>query len=72
MMEKVVTCPCGEVIRSSSDDEWVKLVGNHAVEVHNQPKPPREEVLAMAKPACTLVGELLHAARPRATRLWVA
>ena len=50
-MEKVVTCPCGEVIRSSSDDELVKLVGKHAREVHSQPEPSSEEVLAMAKPA---------------------
>ena len=50
-MEKVVTCPCGEVIRASSDDEMVKLVGDHAVEVHSQPRPPKDEVLAMAKPA---------------------
>ena len=50
-MEKIITCACSEVIRSSSDDELVELVGNHAREVHNQPEPPREEVLAMAKPA---------------------
>ena len=50
-MNKVVTCPCGEVIRSTSDDEMVQLVGKHAKEVHNQPEPSRDEVLAMAKPA---------------------
>ena len=50
-MEKIVTCPCGEVIRASSDDELVKLVGQHSKTVHSQPEPSKEEVLAMAKPA---------------------
>jgi predicted small metal-binding protein len=50
-MDKVVTCPCGEVMRASSDDEMVRIVGKHAREVHNQPEPSREEVLSMAKPA---------------------
>ena len=50
-MDKIVTCPCGEVTRASSDDELVRLVGEHAKAVHNQPAPSREDVLAMAKPA---------------------
>ena len=50
-MDKVVICPCGEVMRASSDDEMVRIVGKHAREVHNQPEPARKEVLSMAKPA---------------------
>ena len=50
-MEKIVTCPCGEVMRGASDDEIVRIVRQHAKTVHSQPEPSKEEVLAMAKPA---------------------
>ena len=50
-MRKSVTCACGEVMRSDTDDELVALVGKHAREVHDQEEEPsREQVLAMAQP----------------------
>lgn len=49
-MAKVVSCPCGAVIKSETDDELVTLVQKHGKEVHNQ-EATREEVLAMAQPA---------------------
>lgn len=48
-MAKVVSCPCGAVIKAEKDDELVKLVQKHAKEVHSQ-TATREEVLAMARP----------------------
>lgn len=48
-MAKIVTCPCGEVIRAEDDDELAKLVQKHGKEVHNQDLS-REEALAAAKP----------------------
>lgn len=48
-MAKVVTCPCGEVIRADSDDELVGLVQKHGRDVHSQ-EVSREDALAMAQP----------------------
>ena len=48
-MAKVVTCPCGEVIRAETDDELVGLVQKHGKAVHNQ-DVTREDALAMAQP----------------------
>ena len=48
-MAKIVTCPCGEVIRADDDDELARLVQKHGMEVHNQ-ELTRDEALAAAKP----------------------
>ena len=48
-MAKVINCPCGWTAKTENDDELVKLVQQHAKDVHNQ-SPTREEVLAMARP----------------------
>lgn len=48
-MTKVINCPCGWTGKSDSDDELVRLVQQHAKDVHNQ-SATREEVLAMARP----------------------
>ena len=49
-MEKVVECPCGAVVRASSDDELVGQVQHHASDVHDM-EMSREQVLEMAQPA---------------------
>ncbi len=49
-MAKVVSCPCGEVIKAETDDDLVTQVQKHGKEIHDQ-EPTREEVLAMAQPA---------------------
>ncbi len=49
-MEKVVECPCGAVVRASSDDELVAATQGHASEVHDM-EMSREQVLEMAHPA---------------------
>ena len=49
-MEKVVECPCGAQVRSSSEDELVRLTQAHASEVHDMDMS-REQVLEMAHPA---------------------
>ena len=49
-MAKVVTCPCGQVLRADTDDELVRLVQAHCKEVHNQ-ELSREDVMATAQPA---------------------
>ena len=48
-MAKIVTCPCGEVIRADDDDTLARLVQKHGKEVHNQ-ELSREEALAAAAP----------------------
>ena len=49
-MAKVVTCPCGEVMRAETDDELVSLVQEHGKAVHQQ-EVTREDALSMAQPA---------------------
>lgn len=49
-MEKVVECPCGAVVRSSDEEELVRLTQGHASEVHDMDMS-REQVLSMAQPA---------------------
>lgn len=49
-MEKIVECPCGAVVRASSDDELIGQVQAHASEVHDM-EMSREQVLEMARPA---------------------
>ncbi|MBI2954934.1 MAG: DUF1059 domain-containing protein [Chloroflexi bacterium] len=48
-MTLVIACPCGQTVRSESEDELVSLATRHAQEVHNQ-TPTREQILSMAKP----------------------
>ena len=50
MPEKKVACDCGKVIRSSTDEELVRSVQQHAQSVHDM-NLSREQVLAMAEPA---------------------
>jgi len=49
-MQKVITCPCGFVLKGESDDDVVKKAQAHAKEVH-QMDLSRDQALAMAKPA---------------------
>jgi predicted small metal-binding protein len=49
-MEKVITCPCGVVIRGATDEEVVAHAQRHAKEVH-QMDLTLEQALAMARPA---------------------
>lgn len=49
-MEKLVECPCGAVVRASSDDDLVAQTQRHASEVHDMDMS-REQVLDMAHPA---------------------
>ena len=49
MAEKQVSCDCGKVIRSGSDEELVRTVQAHAREVHAM-NLSRDQVLAMAEP----------------------
>ena len=49
-MQKVITCPCGFVLKGDTDDELVMRAQQHAKEVH-QMDLTREQALAMAKPA---------------------
>ena len=49
-MEKVINCPCGFVLKGTSDDEVVQKAQSHAKQVH-QMDLSREQALAMAKPA---------------------
>ena len=48
-MAKIVTCPCGEVIRADDDDTLASLVQKHGKEVHNR-ELSRDEALAAATP----------------------
>jgi predicted small metal-binding protein len=50
MIEKVIHCDCGFVIRGKTDDELVDAAMKHAHEVHNV-ELTREQALAMAEPA---------------------
>lgn len=49
-MEKVITCPCGFVLKADSDDQLVAKAQQHAKDVH-QMDLSREQALAMARPA---------------------
>jgi predicted small metal-binding protein len=50
MAAKKVSCDCGKVIQQQSDDELVRVVQQHARDVHRM-EMTREQVLAMAEPA---------------------
>jgi predicted small metal-binding protein len=49
-MQKVINCPCGFVVKGSSDEEIVAKAQEHARQAH-QMELSREQALAMAKPA---------------------
>lgn len=49
-MQKVITCPCGYVLKGESDEDVVTKAQAHAKQVH-QMDLSREQALAMAKPA---------------------
>jgi predicted small metal-binding protein len=48
-MAKIITCPCGVVIRGQSDEDVVAQAQQHAKNVH-QMELSREQALAMARP----------------------
>jgi predicted small metal-binding protein len=48
-MAKVITCPCGFVLRGETDDEVVQKAQEHARETHSMTLS-REQALSMAKP----------------------
>lgn len=49
MIDKIVKCDCGFVVRSSNEDTLVAELQQHASQFHNM-KLTREQVLAMAQP----------------------
>ena len=49
-MQKVITCPCGFVVKAETDDQLVANAQQHAKTVH-QMDLTREQALSMAKPA---------------------
>ena len=49
-MEKIINCPCGFVLRGSSDDDVVKKAQEHTKTVHDM-ELTREQALQMARPA---------------------
>ena len=50
LMEKVINCPCGFVLRGQNDDEVVQKAQEHAKSVHGMDLS-REQALEMARPA---------------------
>jgi predicted small metal-binding protein len=48
-MEKVINCPCGYVVRGSSDEDLVEKAQEHARSVHAMDLS-REQALQMARP----------------------
>jgi len=48
-MAKIITCPCGTVVRGRDDETLVARAQEHAREVHGM-ELTREQVLAMASP----------------------
>ncbi len=49
-MNKVIECPCGQVIQGGSDDEVVSKAQEHAKRDHDM-EMSREQALSMARPA---------------------
>jgi len=47
---KVIECPCGVVLRGSSDDETVANAQRHAKDNHDMALT-REQAMSMARPA---------------------
>ena len=48
-MTKVITCPCGYVVRGKEEKEIVAKAKQHAKEAHGM-ELTREQILAMAHP----------------------
>lgn len=48
-MTKVITCPCGYVVRGKDDKEIVAKAQRHAKQAHEM-ELTREQILAMARP----------------------
>jgi predicted small metal-binding protein len=48
-MEKIITCPCGFVLRGADDDEVVEKAQDHARAVHGM-ELTRDQALEMARP----------------------
>jgi predicted small metal-binding protein len=48
-MEKIITCPCGFVLRGANDDEVVEKAQDHARAVHGM-ELTRDQALEMARP----------------------
>ena len=48
-MGRVITCPCGVVLRAQSNDEVISLAQQHAKEAHSMDLT-RDEALSMARP----------------------
>jgi predicted small metal-binding protein len=48
-MEKIITCPCGFVLRGANDDEVVEKAQDHARTVHGM-ELTRDQALEMARP----------------------
>jgi len=49
VMQKVINCPCGAIVRGDNDEDVVKKAQQHAKDVH-QMDLSREQALAMARP----------------------
>ena len=49
VMQKVINCSCGYIVRAESDDKLVAKAQEHAKQVH-QMDLTRDQALAMARP----------------------
>ena len=49
VMQKVINCSCGYIVRAENDDKLVAKAQEHAKQVH-QMDLTREQALAMARP----------------------
>lgn len=50
VIDKVIECPCGYVVRARSEQELIARAQDHAEKVH-QMQLTRDQALAMARPA---------------------
>ena len=48
-MERILECECGHVVRSSSEEDLVGRVQEHAGDAHSM-EISREQILALARP----------------------
>jgi predicted small metal-binding protein len=49
VMQKVINCSCGYIVKAENDDKLVEKAQEHAKQVH-QMDLTREQALAMARP----------------------
>ena len=54
LLAKQVTCDCGFMLRTNTDEELVRHVQLHGKEIHSMDVTP-EQALAMAKPVEAVV-----------------